>query len=184
MKLTSILLAGVVSISSIAPAIADQVATPTTATEVLTQAGSDAQKAAEETVVAIKLALAATEDAVLKSTEETAIALQKLEQDVVLAAKQTEVKVVAANAAVASGATDLMTKAETAAKKSLAAAEEANQRAVDLLEATAKSDAAAIKVAAENLKAATAKSAAAAVDAVRAANEAAKETWNKDLAKP
>jgi hypothetical protein len=100
-------------------------------------------------------------------------------QNVEQSATGTDEKITAANKATLIDATDLLAKADAAAKLTVAAAKQANAKAALWIDASAKSDGDSIKTAAADLKIALTNSSSAAVSAAEAASAAAKETWNR-----
>ena len=181
MKLVLLIFAAFLSVNAASKAFADDANSgPTVVIKAtLKQSGEDALKSTQETVDATKLALSAVEVTLKDTSQKTTQTTQKLIQDAEQSAMLTDEKITAANKATRNDATDLMAKADAAAKLSLADAKQANAKAAVWVDASANSDMDAIKAAAVNLKSAVTNSSAAAVNAAEAASAAAKETWNK-----
>src|ERR1035437_3632176 len=119
------------------------------------QAGRDGRKAAQQAKDAIGLALKAAESAGNEASKQATEIAQQLASDAEAAAKRAEDKVIAANKAAAAAGNEVAQKAEEAANKAVAATKEAAQKAA----------------------------AEAVTNATRAANDAARETWEKGTSK-
>ena len=181
MKLVLLIFAAFLSVNAASKAFADDANSgPTVVMKAtLKQSGEDALKSTRETVDATKLALSALDAKLKDASQKTTQAIQKLIQDAEQSAMLTDEKITAANKATLNDATDLMAKADAAAKLSVAAAKQANAKAAAWVDVSAKSNGDALREAAADLKIAVTKSSAAAVNAADAAAAAAKETWNK-----
>ena len=140
-----------------------------------------AGKAALEAHNAARMAVIAAKLAVCSETQKDKEAAAQMAMTAEAAAKEAQVKILNANAKIDLAGNENARKAEDFVKEAVAATGKAVRATNASLKAGLESDAAAAKQAADAAQKAVIKAAAATADVSKAAQVAAKETWEKEM---
>lgn len=145
-------------------------------------AAHDASKAALEAHDAARMAVMAAKLAVCSEAQKDKEAAAQMAISVEAAAKRAQAKILTANSKLDLAANENARKAQDLMKEAVTAAGEAVRETDASLMAGLEGDTAAAKKAADSAQEAVIKAAAATADASKAAQVAAKETWEKEMA--